>query len=818
MIEKTFETQETTTAISVAAKERLAKLLATEDVTVEHRDVPTAAFDIQNRVLILPNWSDITKDIYDLLVCHEVGHALWTPFEGWHGAVSVKGANYKGFLNVTEDARIEKKIKRKFPGARRSFVKGYTELIARDFFGTKERELDSFGLIDRLNLHFKAGALANVPFADDEKVWVDRMGALETFEDAIALADDLFAAMKEDAAPETDTAGRGEGEEGEGEEAPDDEKGEANPLDNDPGSAEGDAPKTDGDGEAEGMEGEPGEGENGEADADTEKAEGDDTNSTDSSGADGDDGDDEASGDIAEAGESAGRGANEGVSKGSPFSETDAAFREKEEELVSNDDLNKAPNYLQIPADDAFDLDAIIVDNKTVVRELKEAAFSKWVNGGWVEDETAENVEVAKTQVATYRKKNAKIINYLAKEFEMRKAADASKRTSVAKTGVLDTNTLHSYKWNDDIFKKVASVTDGKSHGLQMFVDWSGSMSSNMFGTINQVLNLVLFCKKVGIPFDVYAFTDSYESRWTRPADHPVTDRLIKSKLVKGDFNGLGEFNLLQIATSQGNKAAFNDMLIGLIILRGAYNHSRRYTQNIDDCCYYNLDRKYGLGGTPLNEAIMASIPIINRFRKANGIQIVNSVFLTDGDGCALTEYHKGSGMHDTMDPSGKIIVRDRKSHKEFVQQRRWYSKEPGEMAQTRIFLEMVRIRTGAKICNFYVANPRPMRFKVEWMDSMNEVYEHYSHWTQEDLAAAAAAFKIAKVDGGVTIENSISGWDHHYLIMGGEDLSGSDDEGLDESLVGATKAKLKSAFGKASTGKLRNRVILRKFVGLIAA
>jgi len=438
-----------------------------------------------------------------------------------------------------------------------------------------------------------------------------------------------------------------------------------------------------------------------------------------------------------------------------------------------------------------------------VVKKLKEGAFEG--------DEGRETV--AKTQVATYQKNNAKIINYLAKEFDMRKAADASKRTSVAKTGVLDMNTLHSFKWNDDIFKKVASVADGKSHGLQLFVDWSGSMSSNMFGTINQVLNLVLFCKKVGIPFDVYAFTDSYEPRWGRSSEEPTPDRLIKSKLERGDLDLRKDaFNLLQLATSQGNRAAFNDMLIGLIILRGAFNSSRRYAQTINECCWYNLDHKFSLGGTPLNEAIMASIPIINRFRKANGLQIVNSVFLTDGAGCDI------SGSYDADEyaarGTGSTIIRDRKSRKEFVQRYRYARSDQEGMEQTPILLEMVRIRTGAKICNFYVANPRPSRFKSEWMASVKEDYDY----NQEVTEAAAAAFKIAKVDGGILVENSISGWDHHYLIMGGSELGGTDEEGLDDSLVGATKAKLKSAFGKASTGKLRNRVVLKKFIGLIAA
>ncbi|MCS5535117.1 MAG: hypothetical protein NZ802_04615, partial [Candidatus Poseidoniales archaeon] len=299
-------TQTDPVEISVAAKERLAKLLATENVTVEHRNVPTAAFDIKDRVLVLPNWKDITKDIYDLLVCHEVGHALWTPFEGWHGAVSTKGANYKGFLNIAEDARIEKKIKRKFPGARRSFVSGYKELIDRDFFGIKDRNLASFGLIDRLNIHFKAGFGANVPFSDDEKVWVDRMSALETFEEAVALADDLFDEMKSDT-PETDTGrgeGRGEnneGEEEEGESLPapgdddnsdDSEMGDESPFGDDDADGESD---TDGDapsGAGDGMEDADDSDSNNtdDDDDDTSASNGDDDSSSDD---DDDDDDDE---------------------------------------------------------------------------------------------------------------------------------------------------------------------------------------------------------------------------------------------------------------------------------------------------------------------------------------------------------------------------------------------------------------------------------------------------------------------------------------------------------------------------------------------
>ena len=111
----------------VEQKSNLAKLLATENVTVQHQNVQTASFNPKTRVLILPIWKKMSPELYDLLLSHEVGHALWTPAEGWHEAVCDKGRNYKAFLNVIEDARIEKKIKRKYPGLRRSYIKGFAE-------------------------------------------------------------------------------------------------------------------------------------------------------------------------------------------------------------------------------------------------------------------------------------------------------------------------------------------------------------------------------------------------------------------------------------------------------------------------------------------------------------------------------------------------------------------------------------------------------------------------------------------------------------------------------------------------------------------
>ena len=74
---------------------------------------------------------------------------------------------------------------------------------------------------------------------------------------------------------------------------------------------------------------------------------------------------------------------------------------------------------------------------------------------------------------------------------------------------VLNSNTLklHSYKFNDDIFKRIAVTPDGKNHGMMMLLDWSGSMSDILSKTVDQLINLVYFCQKINIPYEVYLFT-----------------------------------------------------------------------------------------------------------------------------------------------------------------------------------------------------------------------------------------------------------------------------------------------------------------------
>jgi hypothetical protein len=188
------------------SKSLLAKLLATENISIlRDSSAKTASFDVKSRILNLPVWQGISEDLEDMLIIHEVGHALDTPCDGWLDAMKriaqdVHGGNenryvmaVKGFLNVVEDARIDRRQKLRYPGSRRNYLAGYKELIDRDFFGLNIRDPNTLSFIDRANLYFKGGSLnIDLKFSSEERSLLSRMDKTETFDDVIELTEELY--------------------------------------------------------------------------------------------------------------------------------------------------------------------------------------------------------------------------------------------------------------------------------------------------------------------------------------------------------------------------------------------------------------------------------------------------------------------------------------------------------------------------------------------------------------------------------------------------------------------------------------------------
>jgi hypothetical protein len=181
-------------AVRHEIKSQLARLLATEDLVVEHKQVSTACFNVHTRVLTLPLWEKASNTVYDLLVGHEVGHALFTPDEDWSKTCKVP----QQFINVVEDARVEKLMKRKYAGLAKTFFNGYKELNEQDFFQLEDEDISTFNLADRSNLYFKVGNFLPLDFTSEEKEIIDLIAATETFADALIAAEELYKYCKKE--------------------------------------------------------------------------------------------------------------------------------------------------------------------------------------------------------------------------------------------------------------------------------------------------------------------------------------------------------------------------------------------------------------------------------------------------------------------------------------------------------------------------------------------------------------------------------------------------------------------------------------------
>ena len=535
-------------------KGNLARLLATENLIVEHRKVETAMFNVKDHVLTLPMWDVASPNVYDMLVGHEVGHALYTP-DKW-------GQDYgipQSYLNVCEDARIEKMMKRKFPGLARNFYTGYKELHDADFFEVGERPLDSYQLIDRINLYFKIGVHAGEVFTwkPEEKVLVDLLEVAETFDDVVEVARKILQYTQEQQKIEVEmdtansTQGGGDSTQGEGD-------------------GEGDQPQqVSGDGNQT----------QGGADADQPQDSGDGSQSS--------------------------AGQTGGVEK--LESETDKAFSEKQKQLSSNQYAQDL-NYIELPP---LNVETFVVTNKQVMEDCR-VTYGEQATSLFAE---------ADSSYQKFRSESQREVNYLVKEFEMRKSADQYARASTAKTGILDTQKLHTYKWNEDVFKKINVVPDGKNHGLIFILDWSGSMGNCLMDTVKQIMNLAWFCKKVQIPFDIYAFTNDY---WgARNYDYSSGTRTKSPKHhkeVPGYVSIYKHFRLLNLVSSNGRNG--KDLEAQLKNFWRLANAEGGYRS------YYNPPG-YGLSGTPLHEAAISLTAVIPDFQKRNKVQKTNVVILS---------------------------------------------------------------------------------------------------------------------------------------------------------------------------------------------
>ena len=775
-----------------ASKSVSAKLLATENITVLQENVQTASFDVKNRVLTLPLWADVESYTEDHLIGHEVGHALYTPIDGWHDAVCEKGANYKSFLNVVEDARIEKLIQRKYPGLRSLFIKSYRKLLADGFFGGTVDAINEMGLIDRINTYFKCGMSAGINFSASEKQWLTRIEKLETWDQVVATTDELFAfckqQMEEQQKAEEEAQKHADPEDLDDEDDEDDSDnfGFEDDEDGEEFDMESSAADTDGDGEEQSDE----IGENGSAD--------------------GEESDDDSEGDADAPASTQTGGFKSMFDPTQPSSKTDDSLRESIDNMADVDGQREVINF-NLHAADYRDH---VVSYKTILNDLNGIEGINKVGKGdtqdWREDEDMkkrwrehrQDHSEAVSAISSYfyskfLRNNKKAINHMVKEFEMKKQASEFARASTAKTGVIDTIKMNNYKLTDDIFKKVTVLPEGKNHAFVMFLDMSGSMADHMFETVEQTLLLTNFCRQIGVPFRVYGFSDRWASAsWNRP----------RTKSSRPDYYVANGVALLELFTNEMSKAEM--ARIGGVMLthyaRITRERGNRRTQDLYMETGYSIHNysmyqsPFDLGGTPLDSAIAIGIPLINDFRASTRADIMNVVFLTDGasheleGGVSFRNWNHGTRILATItSPWSNKTYKSRQLGTRMT-------------TQTELLLSMMKDETGANMIGYFITGQTKGSFMANYT---HQVGSHIGWDTKDNL------WKQARTDGYLPV--NVVGYDDFYLI-GDKSLRIVDNK-MEEVNGETTKAKLRTAFKKAQVGGKKSRKMLNDIVARVA-
>jgi hypothetical protein len=701
------------------SKSLLAKLMATENLVVEQRPVQTASFDVKNRILTLPILDkNISSALYDLFTGHEVGHALYTPIEGMLKIRELK--INRDVVNVVEDSRIERKIKYKYPGLKNSFAKAYKELMDKDFFGVKGTDINKMNFLDRINLHCKGGAALRIQFNDEEVVLLNEVETTETYDEVIEVSKKIIDYMKKQIELEEQKKAKAKAEHSDEQDEEDYEEVE---FDDDGEPLE----------QKEEQSAAGASDEEEDSDKETEKGQ----------KASNQDGKDELDKKLDE----------------QIRSHTDEAFKKNEQQLFDTSISNII--YTNIPNLDYKQVN----DFKVIWKRYKE-----------------ENFSISTPEFLKIRNESNKVVSYLVKEFELRKNADQLKRATVAKTGDLNMSKIYSYKFNEDIFKKVSVVPGGKSHGLVMFLDWSGSMCDHIGNTVKQLINLVLFCKKQNIPYEVYAFVEDTDSRMSVARAAP-----------KGNDLYTKPYAAMNLLSSRMNSSEFTYACSALVHMSGLGSTTRLY-----------LPYWMHMQGTPLNEAIIHAMSIVPEFQKQNKLQIVNTIFLTDGEGHTLNRYydpmnmtgsHYGSYYNDytTHIKCDRLVIRDTVTkHEERIDLRERDS-------QTNALIRLLKARTKSNVVGFYVINGRDFNRKVyQWFPKQFNHEEMKENFRKNQFTI---------------LENT--GYDEYYILR--SNSLDTDDDSSFEVKENATFRGIASAFTKYNSGKHNSRVILNRFIGLIA-
>ena len=690
-------------------RENLARLLATENLTVQHSAAAiTASFDVTKRILTLPVWNHATPEVYDMLVAHEVGHAKHTPNDSIFMPICKRVCPedplaFFGYMNLIEDIRIDRMMKEEFAGLRRSYNIASKTLFDVDFFGIKEYKGDysTLSLGDRINLAAKLAPYGHIEvhFSPEEQILVDEAFSAKTFDEVVAVAEKLFVydpsstLNKSLVKYETDIG--------------------------------------------DGIE-----------------------NST-------------KKGTDISCPSPAGSG-----NKHRPLKTVMAASKSVEK-MGTKTKYRSDYDYLKMPR---MEMQKIVTDYKTVRNEL----FFLTNEGNFSGNHFFQAIK---------ERNNSYIMN-LVKQFEQKMAADILLRTRTAKSGRLNMKRIAEYKFSDDLFCRNKIITKGKNHGMVFFLDWSGSMSDTLMATTEQLLILCLFCRRMNIPYDVYAFTTRHLEKDDSISPDYSIDPSATPECNTKDYLNLQGIGLIHFLSSRMTAKEFQDgagILLHLVyLLGGSHNDlvkkvapklTGHWVQNHNQTNDAILN-KYILRNTPLCECLYIAINLVNMFQSQNRVDIVNTIVLTDGapTSTVARSYEGNTIVH--MPNRQQILIRGQ------------------GMDEETGMVNLLKAMTGSNVIQLHLCSQKTaMRMIPTFMT---------------DPASTTNALKMFRNEKFFSYIPKRNGYNECFYIDSGTEIFDNEMvfSGISET---STPAQITKAFIKGNNKKNISRTLLNRFSSIIS-
>ena len=754
------------TMINLDVKGYLAKLIATENIIIQHNKVSTASFDVKDRVLTLPIFKEQSGDVYDMLIAHECAHALYTPYKEWEGITDLE---LRAYVNVLEDTRIDKLIQAKYPGIVKNYMNGFDILETKNFFGLMGKDINKeLMIIDKINLRSKSLNRLPFVFGDVDNKWLAKVDKIVTFEDTITLAKELLEYQKDQVQemkklPDFDNLeivksynlGKDEFDFDDEEDIEEntDRGDEANDFNNFGDEQADDEKPAEQDGESNNVEEDKESDENGK-----------------------------------EAATHYGPGSG-GDSESDKLlrAVTQDSFDNKKEQLL--DEKVKGLIYGNIP-------EPSFKDGLTSYKDFLKAFDTLKVESKKYGTDVVKYDSWLQEKYKKFLKDNKKTVSYLVKEFEMKKAATAYKRASTDKTGIIDPLKLPNYKHSDDIFKRLTVIPDGKNHGMIMLLDWSGSMSDVLNQTVHQLINLVEFVRRVNIPFEVYFFTS--ERKYA--SEHSNYDKSFNHK--NGDWY-FENFNLVNCASHKMTKRQLDASMMYMFHMGEYYssNYGRynpRIPYDYKPSCY-GLPREFNLGNTPLNEALIYLNKLVPMFKKKYGIEIMTLITLTDGGANGIRGRVKGSEGNEYGSDWHKTKVYN--IGKKRLQQ----SPHSDGENLTAMLLNHIKSEHNVNVIGFFLLK-RIRKWDLERMCKGTNYMEREKEYAQMR--------KQMTKDKAVAVDKP--GYDK-YFILNGKTMDVKNFSMADATVKKGTSSELKRIFAGSMKDRITSRVVLNKFIQEVA-